>query len=587
MPSRLRSLVLFFLFLAGPSFAATGQQLIDWLDSDVDAFERAERENKPVLLYLEAVWCHWCHVIDRETYGNLEVAALVNEHFIPLRIDQDSRPDLANRYRDYGWPATIWFTPDGRDMVKRQGYIAPAPMARLLRAIIEDPTPEAAARLEAPAIARTSTLPDELRAELERRHVATHDSDKGGLTINQKFLDRDSAELDLVLCGDGDASACARAKRSLDAALALIDPVWGGVYQYSTYADWDHPHFEKLATIQGEYLRIYALAHARLEDPAYAGAARAIQAYLAAFLTGPEGAFYASQDADLIQGKKVADYFALGDAERRAKGIPRVDRNRYARENGVIAEALATWYEFSREEAALAAAARAVGWVEANRSVEGGGFSHGAEDPAGPYLADTLAMGRAYLALYKATAERRWLARAVTAARFIDANFRHGEGGYTTAVAAGAVIQPIPQIDENIALARFANLIAQISGDAELRAIAAEALRYLTTPAIARRRITEAGILLADREFNRDPLHLTVVGAKDDPRSRALFQAALDQPGWYKRAEWWDRAEGPLPNPDVTYPQLERPAAFVCTDRRCSLPIFEPEGLPTFLAMGS
>ena len=578
-----KTIFLLLALLAQPALAAR-TNLIDWLDSDVAAFERARAEHKPVLLYLEAVWCHWCHVIDRETYGNPEVANLVNAHFVPLRIDQDARPDLANRYRDYGWPATIWLTPDGRDMVKRQGYIAPEPMARLLRAIIDDPTPEAAAALDEPeTFAATSSLPDDLRTELLRRHIATHDADQGGLTINQKFLDRDTVELDMVLCGDGDDDACARARRTLDAARALIDPAWGGVYQYSTYGDWDHAHFEKLATIQGEYLRIYALAHARFDDPAYLQAARDIQRYIDTFLTDPSGGFHTSQDADLVPGQKAATYFALSDAERRARGIPRVDTSRYARENGALIEALATLHEVSADPAALKSARDAAAWIEAHRGLGNGGFRHGEADPAGPYLADNLAMGRAYLALYKATAERIWLARAAAAADFIDQQFRYSKGGYASAAAAGAVIQPVPHIDENIALARFANLLGQVTGVPRYRQMAEEAMRYLTVPGIATSRITEAGILLADRELNRDPLHFTVVGSKQDPRSTALFAAALDQPGWYKRAEWWDRSEGPLVNPDVTYPELDRPALFVCTDNRCSLPIFKPTGLVAFL----
>ena len=128
--------------------ASSTKSPVHWLDSDQQAFRLAREQNKPVLLYLEAVWCHWCHVIDQQTYADPSVADLVNEYFIPLRIDQDNRPDLANRYRDYGWPATIFFTPEGVDMVKRQGFIGPEPFARLLQAIIDDPNPEAAATLK-------------------------------------------------------------------------------------------------------------------------------------------------------------------------------------------------------------------------------------------------------------------------------------------------------------------------------------------------------------------------------------------------------------------------------------------------------
>jgi hypothetical protein len=88
-----------------------------------------------------------------------------------------------------------------------------------------------------------------------------------------------------------------------------------------------------------------------------------------------------------------------------------------------------------------------------------------------------------------------------------------------------------------------------------------------------------AGILLADSESGSEPLHVTVVGGKADPKAAALFRAALTAPGGYKRVEWWDPKEGPLPNPDVQYPPLEQAAAFLCTNGACSAPIAKPEAL--------
>jgi len=85
------------------------------------------------------------------------------------------------------------------------------------------------------------------------------------------------------------------------------------------------------------------------------------------------------------------------------------------------------------------------------------------------------------------------------------------------------------------------------------------------------------GVPLADDEVGRSPLHLTVVGPKDDPAARALFEAALQYPSFYKRLEWWDTREGKLPNPDVQYPSVPHAAAYVCTERTCSAPIFKPE----------
>ena len=113
------------------------------------AFAQAREQQRFVLLYLEAVWCHWCHVMDHQTYADPAVRALVDAHYVPLRIDQDARPDLANRYRDYGWPATIVLAADGTEIVKRRGYIPAANFARLLQAIIDDPSPERGDRRDA------------------------------------------------------------------------------------------------------------------------------------------------------------------------------------------------------------------------------------------------------------------------------------------------------------------------------------------------------------------------------------------------------------------------------------------------------
>src|SRR5207248_2853241 len=114
---------------------------IHWQPWSDDVFARAKSENKFVFMDLEAVWCHWCHVMDDITYRDPNVIALMNQRYIAVKVDQDSRPDLSNRYENYGWPATVVFNADGGEIVKRQGYIPPKPMAALLAAIIKDPTP--------------------------------------------------------------------------------------------------------------------------------------------------------------------------------------------------------------------------------------------------------------------------------------------------------------------------------------------------------------------------------------------------------------------------------------------------------------
>lgn len=583
----MRALLLSWCLLAGssPVYAeANPEQAIAWLRDDRQAFAQARAEDRFVLLYLEAVWCHWCHVMDHDTYGDTRVRELVDSHYVPLKIDQDLRPDLANRYRNYGWPATVVFAADGSEIVKRRGFVPPERFARLLQAIVEDPSPEHVAQADdgqdGPA---PSALSKDVRRELQRRHIATFDPVLGGLKSSQKSLDREQVEYALWRAAQGDAEQAQIARTSLDNAIALFDPAWGGVYQYSTDGDWQHVHFEKLGRIQGEYLKVYALGCAQLAQPRYCAAAQTIAGYLRDFLTAPDGGFYTAQDADLKAGEHSAEYFALDDQARRALGVPRVDSSVYARENGFIIEGLATLYEANGDAPALAAARRAAERMLALRTLPGGGFRHDEVDAAGPYLADTLAMGRALLALYRVTGERHWLSHASATASFIGEHFKQPGGGFVTAVQGDSPIAPLPQLDEVIWTTRFLNLLAHYDGQDSHRELARHGLRYLARPDIALSRMTDAGILLADEELASDPLHLTIRGPKDDPAARALFEAALRIPSGYKRLDWWDEAEGPLPNPDIAYPNLKRSAAFFCTGNVCSVPLSRPEQLAEFL----
>jgi len=588
MPSPCRyATILLAALLSGGAVAesaAPAQQALVWLRSDTDAFSRAKAEHRFVILYLEAVWCHWCHVMDEKTYGDADVRAEIQTHYIPLRIDQDLRPDLSNRYKDYGWPATVIFAADGSEIAKRQGFVEPERFLRLLKAVVADPSPEKDDADEAatPSAPHASALDAATRAELIKRHHDTYDPKLGGLDTGQKYLDRDSVEYAIDRALAGDAAEADMARKTLDAARALFDPVWGGVYQYSTYSDWQHPHYEKLATVQAQYLRIYALASAAFARAPDQQAVAQIRRYDDAFLLSPDGAFYVSQDADLKPGEHSSEYFKLADKKRRAQGVPRVDRHIYALQNGQTIEALATWSEFGGDDGALATAKRAANWIVEHRALPGGGFRHDEHDAAGPYLGDTLAMGRAFLALYRATADRAWLARASAAADFIAANFAGAGGGLVSARSSGPIAAQA-QIDENISVARFANLLAHYDGNAEHRALAEMALRWLADPHVALSEITEPGILLADDELHADPLHLTVLAAKGDADGKILFSTMQHLPAWYNRIDWWDKAEGPLPNPDVSYPAPKRAAAFVCTQSRCSLPMYKPAQIAEFL----
>ncbi|HXZ18932.1 MAG TPA: DUF255 domain-containing protein [Candidatus Acidoferrales bacterium] len=568
---------------------ASSKSSIHWVGWSEGVFEQARKENRFVLLDLEAVWCHWCHVMDETTYRDPEVIRLLAERYIAVRVDQDSRPDLSNRYEDYGWPATIVFDGQGKEIVKRQGYLPPGDMSSMLQAIIDDPTPGPSVVPEEPVEYSSTAITPALRDELEKDYLAGYDTKEGGWGFGHKFLDWDSVELAMVRAKRGDARAERMVRQTLAGEEHLVDPVWGGVYQYSTDGVWSNPHFEKIMSMQSENLRIFSMGYAQLQDAAALKAAKDIHRYLTAFLLSPAGAFYTSQDADLKPGEHSAAYFRLTDAGRRKQGVPRVDTHEYARENGWAATGLAAFYAATGDAKALEEARRAVAWVGANRALPAtaggpeGGFRHDAKDAAGPYLGDSIAMARAYLALYGATGDRALLANAEKTMHYIEHNFRapagKAEAGYLTSkVPTDRAYVVHAQRDENVEVTRTANLLFYYTGNADYQKMAQEAMRYLAAGPIARR-LPVASTLLVDYELSRPPLHLTIVGHKDDPAAQALFQAALRYPVAYKRLEWWDTREGRLPNPDVQYPELQKAAAFICTSRTCSPPIFQAEAL--------
>lgn len=571
------------LLLAGtaPAHAAP----IHWNNSwNPQLLAQAQREHRYVLLDLQAVWCHWCHVMEQQTYADPQVAALIGAHYLAVRVDQDADPELSNRYGDWGWPATIVFAPDGSEIVKRRGFIPPQNMASMLQAIVDDPSPGPSVRQDiAVEAAAAGKLTPAQREQLLQQFTGDYSAEHGGWGEGLKFIDAPALELALERAQGGDALAQHMARQTLDANLKLIDPVWGGVYQYSEKPDWSAPHFEKIMSFQADDLRLYAMAYAHSNEPRDLQAAQAIRGYLEQFLRSPQGAFYVSQDADLDAATSGHEYYALADTQRRALGLPRIDTHLYARENGWAIAALCRYSDVGADNAALQSALRAAQWIVDHRALPGGGFRHDDKDRGGPYLGDSAAMGAAFLSLYRSTGDRAWLTRSLATLDYVDTHFRDAQGGFDTAapaaLARGVFARPVRLYEENVALTRYATLAWRYTGDARWQKLAEHGLRYLAAPALVDSGRFLPGVLLADQEFAQEPVHITVVGAKGDAVAQALHAAALRYPAVDLRVDWWDRSEGPLPNPDVKYPAMARSAAYACSAQACSSPVFDPQKL--------
>jgi uncharacterized protein len=538
----------------------------EWSDA---TFARAAREKKFVIMSLQSWWCRWCHVMNRETWANAEVRGLLKDDFIPVYVDQDSRPDISQRYERWGWPATIIFGPDGTEIVKLRGFYSPQFFMPILAETVKDPSPVDYPDPGGTERERTlaTGLSDTQREEILGFIDNAWDEEHGGWS-KSKFVDGNTLIWALQRARQGDTVNIARIKRVLSLmAATMIDKSTGAMNQVNLKPDWSEPAREFPMFAQEAGLAAYARAWTMFGDPAYRQAADRIFGFLKGTLAAPGGGFYAS----------------LGMSE----GEPGVDRRLYARETAQAVAGLLAYYDATGVAGARELAVSGARWVLANRALPAGGFRHAAQDKGGPYLADNVEMAKVLLALHRSTGEREWLAQAQATADFIARTFIDpATGGFVASAAPDAkqLTKPIKQREDNVTAVRMFSLLSAYTGDIRYREIAEAGMGYLTSPPILDAFGFLPDVLLAEDELRNEPVHVTIVGAKDDSRSAALYRAALAYPLVNKRAEWWDKREGKLTNADVDYPDFPGgPAAFACTSTFCSYPVTEPAEIPAQL----
>tara|TARA_R110000782_G_scaffold147196_10_gene240010 strand:+ start:1015 stop:2340 length:1326 start_codon:yes stop_codon:yes gene_type:complete len=376
-------------------------------------------------------------------------------------------------------------------------------------------------------------LNNEVRRRLRYMHMQSFDQEQGGLLSPVKFIDRDSTEYSLAVANDQDKNEERMARITLDNASALLDPVWGGVYQYSTQGKWDVPHYRKTMAAQAGHLRLYSLAYAQMKLNRYKEVCDSIQAYIKDFMTSDFGAFYTGQ-SDCIAGINPMLFFSLSNTNRKKIGIPEIDKRIHTRENGWIIEALATHYEYCGNQKSLIMAINAARWINHHCRYQDNGYLTDTMIQKPRYLSDSLSMARAMFQLYRATLDKKYLKQACDSTHFINRNFKNEICGYNSKLHSKNESTPPRQIDENISLTRFSNLLSYYSDDREFTKMAKHGLRYLCIPEVATARMEEAGILLIDREMSSAPLIITISGKRYDPVFKEFVNIAQRNTGWYK-----------------------------------------------------
>ena len=314
---------------------------VDWYPWGAEALERAKREDKPILLSIGYAACHWCHVMERESFENDAIAARMNELFVNVKVDREERPDLDQVYqlvvqlmgRSGGWPLTVFLTPDQKPFFAGT-YFPPAdkygvPGFPAILDAVADAYKRRRGEVLAQAgeitgeIERVGALPpgegtigQDLLRRACRRLLARFDSHNGGFGSRPKFPNTMSLDV-LLLRGalEGDGVS----KESVELALdkmqkgGIWDHLRGGFHRYSTDARWLVPHFEKMLYDNALLLRLYVDGHRALGNTRFAETARQLVAYLFAEMRDVSGGFYATQDADSEGQEGKFFVWKLGD----------------------------------------------------------------------------------------------------------------------------------------------------------------------------------------------------------------------------------------------------------------------------------
>ena len=335
---------------ASPYLRSAAHQPIDWHEWGEAAFERAKAEDKPILLDIGAVWCHWCHVIDRESYENPEIARIINEHFIAVKVDRDERPDVDSRYQSAvsaisgqgGWPLTGFLLSDGKpffggtyfppeDQLGRPGFrrvlIAVADSYRNKRAELEraaNSLADAVSQAEAFTGARADFDLGVVDGQI-KSITQLFDIKNGGFGRAPKFPH--SSAIDLVLeryQQTKEKHLLAMAETTLEkmASGGVYDQLAGGFHRYSVDERWLVPHFEKMSYDNSELLKNYLHGWQVTQNPFLRETAEGIIHWVNEVLSDQEnGGFYASQDADYSLDDD-GDYFTWSLDELRAALLP-------------------------------------------------------------------------------------------------------------------------------------------------------------------------------------------------------------------------------------------------------------------------
>ena len=558
---------------------------IEWLPWARSTFDRAQAEDKPVLLSVSAAWCYWCHVMDETTYSDPDVQSLLARSFIAVRVDNDHRPDINARYNVGGWPTTAFLTPHG-GLIGGATYLPPDQFMAMLMEL------EGAYRDQKPQLyeqsrdllrrrrdhARRFTAGGEVESSLTDRVsrivAGAYDAINGGFGSEPKFTSPAILRSVLHLYRTtGEEFYAAMIRKSLDnmADSPMFDDVDGGFFRYSAAADWSKPQREKMLEDNAQLAHIYLdasiilkPAHPELAEGYRTAAGRTFDYVLTHLYNAESGGFHGSQGAH-------SDYFALNSGSRAASVPPPCDPSCYSGPSAMTAATLldASW-KLGRPE---------LGRIgldvvqRIDRMAESGRFDHvysgSGEGDAPALLSDWSGLLTGLMQAHASTAEHSYLDRAVqVAAVMVNRFFDDQDGGFFDIEADDEAVGHLQvrekQMPENMTAVQGLLRLYQSTRNEDYRQLCEATLSAFAGVFREQGEFAAEFGLTVDL-FSNPMVEVTVEGSLEDPTCRELLDAALR-----------------LNNPNLDIKTVSAGGAalaHLCLDTLCLPPVSTPAAL--------
>ena len=532
---------------------------IPWREWGIDAFAEAKAADKPILLDIGAVWCHWCHVMDTGipgdpvhtgTYSSPDVQERILKNFIPIKVDNDRRPDINARYNMGGWPTTAFLTPDG-DTLYGETYVDPKRMVGLLDHMTniyanqKDEIAAQTAEMREQRAASEALTPSEFdpntTATVLKSIAGQFDSIYGGFGTQPKFPHPDALRLVLEeYARTLDPKLREVAEKTLHGMAdgGMYDQFAGGFFRYSTTRDWSVPHFEKMLEDNAKLTSVYALASQVLGDPYYLEVVKTAHAWLLSDVRDPEtGAFAGSQDADAEEA-----YYGQPLDVRASLPTPFIDRTVYTNWNALMVSSLVARYKITGEAEILEAAQKLFLFMLYYMTRHDPGdtglllirhFSaeNGQESSSG-LLSDQVTFMNAAFDIHEAdkAASRHALDGAIKSAEYMLEMLEDKlDGGFFDLApdpdAIGDLARPKKDIGENADAALALIRLSGFTEKAKYRQAAERALK-LFADKYADYGYFSSSYARAVAAATAPGLHITIVGDNDGAETRELQHAA-------------------------------------------------------------